>query len=201
MSATSPIELVFSAPRRGVRQAAVFLDRDGLINRKITGGYVTRWDEFRFMPGLERALVSPASSQRLMVIVSNQACVGKGLLDESTLTAITVRFVSELNRTGIRIDGAYYCPHIPSAQCGCRKPRPGMLLRAAETWNIDLATSVLVGDSMADVEAARAAGCRAILYQTDGGEVTGAPDLVVAETMDEVAWRLDEHFSSVESRV
>ncbi len=201
MSATSPIELVFSTPGRGPRQSAVFLDRDGLINRKIAGGYVTRWSEFSFMPGLERALLSLASSKRPVVIVSNQACVEKGLLDEKALAAITVRFVSELSRTGIRIDGAYYCPHVPSARCGCRKPRPGMLLRAAETWNIELATSVLVGDSMADVETAMATGCKAILFQPDRGEETGPADLVVAQTMDEVARRLDEHFSSMESRV
>jgi D-glycero-D-manno-heptose 1,7-bisphosphate phosphatase len=201
MSATSPIELLFSSPFRGVRQSAVFLDRDGLINRKIDGGYVTRWDDFRFMPGLECALLSLSDSTHPIVIVSNQACVDKGLVDENTLTAITVRFVSELNIKGIRIDGTYYCPHIPSAQCGCRKPLPGMLFRAAKTWSIDLATSVLVGDSMEDVEAAVAAGCKPILFQPGIHEDTGLSDVLVAQTMEDVARRLDEHFRSMESRV
>jgi D-glycero-D-manno-heptose 1,7-bisphosphate phosphatase len=201
MSAISPIELIFSAPRRGARRPAVFLDRDGVINRKVEDGYVTRWDEFHFVPGIEGVLEPLAAMQRLFVVVSNQACVGRGLVDIHALTAITVRFVVELTKRGVRIDGVYYCPHVPSAECGCRKPRPGMFLRAADTWNIDLSGSVVVGDSMADVEAARAAGCRAILFQPDARGEAGQGDALVARSVDEIALRLDEHFNWLRHRV
>jgi histidinol-phosphate phosphatase family protein len=79
------------------------------------------------------------------------------------LRQITGRFVAAIERRGARIDGAYYCPHRPDDACPCRKPKPGLLVQAAREWRVDLGASVMVGDALSDIEAARAAGCRGIL--------------------------------------
>jgi len=105
-----------------------------------------------------------------IIVVSNQACVGKGLLEPSALVEITNRFVASLRRTGGRIDAVYYCPHTPEENCDCRKPRGGLLSRAARDWALDLRRSVLIGDSISDVQAASAAGCTPILWSSAGQE-------------------------------
>lgn len=142
---------------------AVFLDRDGVINRRIVGGYVTRWSEFGFVPGAIEGIVRLSAHQGPIIVVSNQAGVGKGLVAVSELADITRRFVGTIEQRGGRIDGVYYCPHTPADECDCRKPRPGLLLEAQRDWHVDMALSVLLGDSDSDSAAARAAGCRFIL--------------------------------------
>ncbi|HXJ95107.1 MAG TPA: HAD family hydrolase [Terriglobia bacterium] len=182
------------SPRRGWRPA-IFLDRDGVINQRVVGGYVTTWNGFRFLDGVVPALRGLSRFELPLIVVSNQAGVGKRLMSRAALGRITERFVSHLTRAGAPITAAYYCPHAPDAGCQCRKPRPGLLLRAARDWRINLSRSILIGDSPSDVEAARAAGCRSILFdpqdefsayrQPHGGNEV-VPRVVVVRTISEV---------------
>jgi D-sedoheptulose 7-phosphate isomerase len=149
-------------PKSGVRPA-IFLDRDGVINERVAKGYVTSWEQFRFIDGMVEAIASLATLDLPIIVVSNQACIGKGLLNEPALESITRRFVADIQRGGGRVDAVYYCPHRPDEKCGCRKPNPGLLEQAGRDWQIELGRSVMVGDSASDLDAAAAVGCGAIL--------------------------------------
>lgn len=157
------IRLLFHDPPKYGRTPAIFLDRDGVINERIVDGYVTSWHDFHSIDGIESALRSLTRLRLPIIVVSNQAGVGKGLMGRRTLKHITCRFVEALERHGCRLDAVYCCPHRPEDACGCRKPKPGLLLQAARDWRVDLARSVMVGDSRRDLEAAQAAGCAGIL--------------------------------------
>jgi histidinol-phosphate phosphatase family protein len=140
---------------------AVFLDRDGVINRKPTEGkYVTRWEEMHFLPGVVEAIGLLNRSKFDVIVVSNQRCVAKGLVTVHELESMHRRMCEQLAETGATIDGVYYCPHEQWPACSCRKPSPGMLLDAARKHHLDLSASWMVGDSDIDVEAGRNAGCR-----------------------------------------
>jgi D-glycero-D-manno-heptose 1,7-bisphosphate phosphatase len=149
-------------------RAAVFLDRDGVIieNRP---DHVKAWSEVRFLEGSLAALRRLAAAPLAIVIVSNQAVVGRGLLDEEVAWQLQRQLVAEIAAGGGRIDASYLCPHHPQAGCVCRKPAPGMLLQAARDLRLDLRRSWLVGDAVSDLQAAHAAGARGILVQTGRG--------------------------------
>jgi histidinol-phosphate phosphatase family protein len=153
------VEPVPSASRPGL-----FLDRDGVINERIFGSYVTNWSEFKFTPGIVSALGQVSTLQLPIIVVSNQAGVGKNLVTKDQLAEITQRFVGELAAAGARIDAVYYCPHRPDENCRCRKPATGLLTRAAADWNIDLRRSVLIGDSQSDLAAATSVGCKSLYF-------------------------------------
>jgi D-glycero-D-manno-heptose 1,7-bisphosphate phosphatase len=136
---------------------AVFLDRDGVIieNR---AEYVRRWADVAFLPGALAALARLAHSSFPIIIVTNQSAVGRGLLPLAEAEAINGRIVATVSAAGGRIDAVYMCPHTPADDCPCRKPRPGMLLQAARERGLELGRSLLIGDSISDLLAARAAG-------------------------------------------
>jgi D-glycero-D-manno-heptose 1,7-bisphosphate phosphatase len=140
---------------------AVFLDRDGVINRKAPEGlYITRWEEMEFLPGVPEAISLLGQAGFCVLTVSNQRCVAKGLLTIDELESMHVRMCEELAAAGAVIKGVYYCPHEEQPACACRKPAPGMILRAALEHSIDLPGSWMAGDSDSDIEAGRSAGCR-----------------------------------------
>jgi histidinol-phosphate phosphatase family protein len=140
---------------------AVFLDRDGVINRKPPEGqYVTRWEEMQILPAVPEAIVLLTQAGFCVFTATNQRCVAKGLLTVSELESIHKRMCQEMAAAGAVITDVYYCPHEQQPPCGCRKPAPGMLLRAAREHEIDLKTSWMIGDSEIDVEAGRSAGCK-----------------------------------------
>jgi D-glycero-D-manno-heptose 1,7-bisphosphate phosphatase len=149
--------------------AAVFLDRDGVINEN-RDDYVKGWEEVRLLPGALEALARLAASPFRIVLISNQSPIGRGILTVGQVEAINRRLVEEIEARGGRIDGVYYCPHHPDDGCECRKPRPGLLLRAARELGLELERSYLVGDALSDVEGAIAAGCRPILVLTGLGQ-------------------------------
>jgi len=180
------MELFFSPLPEGGRTAGIFLDRDGVINERIWGGYVTQWHEFRFVPGILNTLRDLARYPIPLIVVSNQAGVGKGLVQESALEALTRQFVARIQDCGGRIDAVYYCTHTPESRCGCRKPQPGLLRRAASDWFVDLSASVLIGDSSSDVEAAAAADCHAILVDPSTPSLS-VPSTLHARTVEEIA--------------
>jgi D-glycero-D-manno-heptose 1,7-bisphosphate phosphatase len=149
------------------KRPAIFIDRDGVINCRRPGDYVLDWAQFAFMPGIREALQQLASFGLPMIIISNQAAVGKGLLDPAGLEEITARMNEELLADGTSLAAAYYCTHRIEDHCACRKPKPALLFSAAADLNIDLFRSIFIGDSDTDVQAARAAGCASVLFGSD----------------------------------
>lgn len=147
---------------------AVFLDRDGVINEN-RDDYVKDWTEVRFIPGALAALACLSTLPFSIVLITNQSAIGRGILTLEQVEAIHRRLVTEIQAHGGRMDGVYYCPHHPDVGCDCRKPQPGLLYRAAQELELDLARSYLIGDAVSDVEAALAAGCRPILVLTGRG--------------------------------
>ena len=149
-------------------QPAIFLDRDGVINRNRTD-HVKSWAEFEFLPGVLDALRQLAQLEWPIVVISNQAIVGRGLVSRQTIDEISERMTSVVWSVGGRIDRVFYCPHRPDEHCECRKPRPGLLLSAAHEMELDLTRSFFVGDAESDVLAAQVVGCRPVLVKTGRG--------------------------------
>ncbi len=149
-------------------KAAVFLDRDGVINRD-RPDYVKSWEEFEFLPGALEAFRVLAAGPHKVVVISNQSSIGRGLVSRETVDEIHARMTEAVRRSGGRIDAIYYCPHRPDENCPCRKPQPGLILKAARELDIDLTGSWLVGDDLRDLEAAVAAGVRPVLVRTGHG--------------------------------
>lgn len=149
-------------------QWAVFVDRDGVIcrNRK---DHVKSWEEFVFLPGARDALARLSRADCLIIVTTNQAIIHRGLVPVEVVEEIHRRMVREVEAAGGRIDRVLYCPHRPDENCGCRKPQPGMLLRAAQEMGIDLSSSWLIGDAWSDMAAARRAGCGRYLVLTGRG--------------------------------
>jgi D-glycero-D-manno-heptose 1,7-bisphosphate phosphatase len=147
---------------------AVFLDRDGVIveNRS---DYVKTWEEVQFLPAVLEALRRASRSAYAIVLVTNQSAVGRGIISLDEATEINERVVATIEEHGGRVDAWYLCPHHPDAACACRKPAPGMVLRAAEELGIDLTNSWLVGDALTDMKAAHAAGVQPIMVLTGEG--------------------------------
>jgi D-glycero-D-manno-heptose 1,7-bisphosphate phosphatase len=144
-------------------RAAVFLDRDGVVNKE--KGYVHTIDEFQFMDGVFDACRQMTNAGYRLVIITNQAGIGRGYYSEEDYYRLTSWMLNEFRMHDIQIDGVYHCPHHPvhgigryRRVCDCRKPAPGMILRAAEELSLDLRRSILVGDKASDIEAGRAAG-------------------------------------------
>jgi len=157
---------------------AVFLDRDGTLIEDV--GYLKRPDQLRVLPGVPAALRDLRAAGLLLIVVTNQSAVARGWLTEETLCVIHQRLNALLRREGAGVDAFYYCPHLPGGavaryarECECRKPRPGMLLRAAEEWNIGVEMSYSVGDSERDVEAGNRAGCYTIRLGNRSGRAGG----------------------------
>src|SRR5580700_5917986 len=147
------LRILFSEINRTAKGPAIFIDRDGVINCRRPGDYVLDWSQFVFTPGIREALQQLSSLGLPMIIISNQAAVGKGLLDPGGLEEITVRMNEVLLADGTSLAAAYYCTHRIEDQCPCRKPKPALILSAAEDFSIDLSRSIFIGDSDTDVRA------------------------------------------------
>jgi D-glycero-D-manno-heptose 1,7-bisphosphate phosphatase len=141
---------------------AIFLDRDGVINRKaITeDDYVTSWDEMEVLPGVPEAIARINRAGFQVIVVTNQRSIAKGLITIAELESIHHQLSEYLLSKGATINAIYYCPHELEPRCGCRKPEPGMLFDAAREHDIDLTASWMIGDSEKDMEAGRRAGCK-----------------------------------------
>ena len=145
---------------------AIFIDRDGVINVN-RYDYVKSWDEFEYLPGAKDAIKLVNGTDRLLIVITNQSPIGRGIFTHETLNEIHKQLLKELSEHGCHIDAIYYCPHHPDDGCDCRKPKPGLILRAAKDLNIDLSTSWMLGDSDSDMAAGRAAGCQVIKVTPD----------------------------------
>lgn len=156
---------------------AVLLDRDGTLIEERE--YLAEPAHVALIPGTVEALRRLSAAGYALVLVSNQSGIARGLFDEGDYERVHARLVQLLAAEGVRLDGAYHCPHHPehTGNCECRKPAPGLFLRAARDLGLDLGRSVLVGDRVRDVAAAEALGARAFLVETGYGarERSGVP--------------------------
>jgi D-glycero-D-manno-heptose 1,7-bisphosphate phosphatase len=142
------------------RRPTVILDRDGVLNKKPPRAeYVRAWQQFEWLPGAPEALRLLNEAGFRILVVSNQAGVGRGMMTEEDLQRIHEQLKVEAEQAGGRIDAIYYCPHDWDAGCECRKPAPGMLFQAQHDFNLDLSGTVFVGDDERDALAAERAGC------------------------------------------
>jgi D-glycero-D-manno-heptose 1,7-bisphosphate phosphatase len=156
---------------------AVFLDRDGTINEE--SGYLHRIEDCRFIPGAVNAVSALSAAGFLVIVVTNQSGIARGYYSEHDLDMLHKYMQQVVVTAGGSIQGWYHCPHHPdyrtdSSECNCRKPLPGMLLKAAEDFGIDLESSWMIGDKVADVDAGLKAGCRTIMVRTGYGEAESA---------------------------
>ncbi len=146
----------------------VLLDRDGTINEEV--GHLSEPDDVVLIPGAASALRDLRAAGLGLVILTNQANVGRGLLTEDRLAEIHERLRALLRAEGVEVEGVYVCPHPPEAGCDCRKPRPGLALRAAAEHAFDLSESFVVGDHAADMGMGKAVGATTLLVRTGHGE-------------------------------
>ena len=158
------MRIIFSKRKQTVSTPAIFIDRDGVINCRRPGDYVLEWSQFVFMPGMGEALKALASLRLPIIVISNQSAVGRKLLKPSALRQITSQFHQALADDGTPLMAVYYCTHRPEEGCTCRKPKPGLLFRAASDFKLDLSRSIFIGDSDTDIQAARLAGCQPVLF-------------------------------------
>ena len=171
------------------KQKAIFLDRDGTINKYV--GFLRDIDEFELRLGVAEAIMKINASGYLAVVVTNQPVIARGEVTIPQLYLIHCKMETLLGQQGAYIDAIYYCPHHPhkgydgeiaelKIGCDCRKPKPGMLLNAAGDFNIDLSQSWMIGDGENDVKAGKAAGCKTALI----GEGGYGQDITVASLLD-----------------
>ena len=147
---------------------AIFLDRDGVINEN-RADHVMAWDQFVFVRGALAGLRTLAALDVPVIVVTNQAVVGRGDLPAETLQALHDRMCRLIERHGGRITAVYVCSHRPEDGCACRKPLPGLFVEAARDHDLDLASSYFIGDALTDIAAGQAAGCTTVLVRTGRG--------------------------------
>ena len=171
---------------------AVFLDRDGVINRAVMRGHKPRaprsLDELELLPGVGEAVSALRAGGYCVIVVTNQPDVARGVTPAAVVDSINERIRAEL-----RLDAVYTCVHDDRDACACRKPKPGLLVNAARDRGIDLATSFMVGDRWRDTDAGLAAGCRAIFI--DRGYSERKPErfaVNVAGLPEAAAWILEQ---------
>lgn len=151
------------------KKRAIFLDRDGVINKEVN--YLSDPDDFILIEGTLDALKLLKQNRFLLIVITNQAGIARGFFDEEILARVHKKMNNILNQEGIVLDEIYYCPHHPdfTGECDCRKPKPGMILSAIDKFNIDLGESYLVGDTLNDIETGYNVNCKTVLVLTGYG--------------------------------
>ena len=183
---------------------AAFIDRDGTLTEEV--GYVNHPGRLRLLPRSAEAIRRLNAAGVAAVIVTNQAGVARGYFSEEVLQATTAELQKQLKRAGASLDGIYICPHHPiegeppfRAQCECRKPKPGLVLRATSELGLDLTASTVIGDRPSDLAMADAVGARGVLVLTGYGlgeweyrrqTFPVTPHHVAADLLDAVEWIL-----------
>lgn len=170
-------------------QQAVFLDRDNTLN--YDPGYLADPAAVQLLPGVVKGLRMLQARGLALVLISNQAGVGRGYFSAATLATVHARLVVLLNAHDLQLAGAYYCLHAPWEACDCRKPAPGMLRRAAHELQLDLAQSFMVGDKPGDVEAGRRAGCATVLLGDSASVSSPFADAVCVDLVATARWIIE----------
>ncbi len=149
----------------------LFLDRDGVINERIWGGYVTNPDEYIFLPGVLDSIAVFSSIFNRIIIVTNQQGIGKGIMTKGELKVVHDYMIKEIRLAGGEIDGIYYCPDLAEKNDNCRKPSANMAQKAVDDFpEIDLTKSIMVGDSQSDIEFGNNAGMKTVFITNEGGD-------------------------------
>jgi D-glycero-D-manno-heptose 1,7-bisphosphate phosphatase len=185
-------------------KAAAFIDRDGTLTEEV--GYVNHPKRLRLLPRSAEAIRHLNAAGLLAVVTTNQTGVARGYFSEDVLHAVNDELANQLKQAGAHLDGIYVCTHHPTegeppfrARCDCRKPRPGLFLRAASELGLDLAVSTVIGDKPSDLLAARRVGARGVLVLTGYGlgeweyrrdRFPVEPDHVAGDLLDAVEWIL-----------
>ncbi len=178
---------------------AIFLDRDGVINKDPGGGdYIKSWNEFQFLPGAIDAIKLLNKNDFQIFVISNQAGVAKGLFSQVDLDDVTKNMLKEIEAKGGTIRSVSYCIHRPKEGCNCRKPKTGLMEDATKGLSIDFKKTYFIGDSRLDIGAGRNSGCKTILLLT--GKETGIdikdwdakPDFVKKDLKEAIEWVLRE---------
>ena len=177
------------------QQKAVFLDRDGTINKYV--GFLKNIDDFELIPGAAEAIRKINESGYLAIVVTNQPVIARGEVTEEQLNEIHKKMATLLGNEGAYLDAVYYCPHHPDKgfegeipelkiNCECRKPKPGMLLQAANDYNIDLSKSYMIGDSLIDIEAGNNAGLKSsfLIITNDDNQLKNAINSIILRGND-----------------
>ena len=181
------------------KQKAIFLDRDGTINEYV--GFLRKEEDFRLIPGVSEAIKRINNSGYLAIVVTNQPVIARGEVTEEELEEIHKKMETLLGLDGAYIDDIYYCPHHPDKgfegeipelkiECDCRKPKTGMLEKAAREHNIDLSSSIMIGDSTLDIKMAENAGMQSVLLKTgqkgEDGKYEVSPTLIAEDLNDAI---------------
>lgn len=171
---------------------AVFLDRDGVINKD--NGYVSQIDDFEFIEGVIEACLALKEKGYLIVVVTNQSGIARGFFSEEQFHTLTEWMDWSMADRGVELDGIYYCPHHSEEgqgefkiDCDCRKPKAGMLLNAIEDLEIDVETSILIGDKVSDLQAGIAAGVKSNYLVRTGKEITEQGESLALGVYDDLA--------------
>ena len=181
---------------KGQDQRAVFLDRDGTLNKDT--GYIGSPDGFTLLYGAGGAVKRLNKAGLRVVVITNQSGIGRGFFDEAALNAVNARLTELLTLEGALLDGIYYCPHLPDKRCSCRKPETGLILKAAGELGLNLARSFVVGDKASDIELGQRVGASSVLVLTGAGKeeqgninAEKGPDYVAKDLPEAASWIID----------
>lgn len=180
----------------------IFIDRDGVINKDPGGwtehNYVTRWEEFRFIPGAKEALSRLTDAGYDIVVISNQAGINKGYFTMDDLNRINKNMLASISSAGGRIHSLHYCPHRQEENCGCRKPDTGLFREAARGLCVDFKNTFFIGDGSMDIEAGKKVGCKTILLlcgksrKEDVKDWEYKPDYIKKDLLEAVNWIINK---------
>jgi len=176
-----------------VANRAVFLDRDGTMAADVL--YCNCPEDFELFPTTAKAIKLLSEHSYKIIVVTNQSGIARGYFTEETLGRIHQKMLSQLSEEGTQIDGIYYCPHHPDDNCECRKPKPKMVLQAADEHDIDLKRSFVVGDKPQDIQLGRNVGSRTILIPSPPGENEPepcSPDYTAADLYQAALWIIEQ---------
>ena len=146
-----------------MKSPALFIDRDGTIIKQIDGHYISSIEQIELIENIFPAILMLQNEGYLVIIVTNQAGINKGILSNELVDEINQHIIRLLKKQGIDVSAVYVCPHKPEEHCKCRKPQPGLLLKAAKEHNIDLENSIIIGDTDKDTEAGLNAGLKKVI--------------------------------------
>ncbi|MGA8178950.1 MAG: D-glycero-beta-D-manno-heptose 1,7-bisphosphate 7-phosphatase [Desulfobacterales bacterium] len=186
------------------KQKVVFLDRDGVINRD-SPDYIQSWSEFEFLPGSLEALKKLTVNGFVVMVITNQSVIQRKMISLKELEHIHDMMRKTVQSSGGEIEDVFFCPHIPEDECDCRKPNPGLILKAGQKHRINLKAAIMVGDSAKDIECARNAGCGTVILVKTGNGATAEkqlkekmirPDVIVRDLLEAAHWIISRNPSA-----